>query len=71
MSRTRSVNRAKCRQHLKKEQERRLRAMEREEKYSRRAQELDRMSTVYEPELTLNVSEMINRVVKKVFGRKE
>ena len=51
MSRTRSVDRAKCRQHLKKEQERRLRARgrekERTERYSRRAQELDKMSTVY------------------------
>lgn len=60
MAKTRGINKAKCRQHLKKEQDRRLRAREcekeRTERYSRRAQELDGMSTVYEPELALNVS---------------
>lgn len=63
MSKTRAINRSACRQHLKKEQERRRKTRERKLKLAERG---TLEPEVYEPEP--GVREKINQMIGKIFG---
>jgi len=61
----RSVNKAICRQHLKKEQERRRKIRERDEqmeKYGVIVKELERKSILYEPKK--RITQLISRIFR-------